>query len=195
MQKQGDGSHTTLGHVLDPSPASRHWMCQNSYTGFRNMTMTNAEPWSLLHLSLPALKQHWMKRKLFLPSWHVLPVHWGGQIHLNPSTRSWQVPPWPQGFGVQSSISAMQNKESLSSTTRLAMAITDKSDKWLLLLRFSLRNRRTTGLLFWISRLSLISAKASFKERSNVKRGFKALGEKFTLCSLFESGSPSKQHF
>lgn len=111
-----------------PQPCKQTPNVPKFTTGFRNVTMTNAEPRSLLHLALPALK-HWMKRKLFLPSWHVLPVHWGGQIHLNPSTRSWQVPPWPQGFGVQSSISAMQNMESLSSTTRLAMAITDKSDK------------------------------------------------------------------
>lgn len=80
----------------------------------------------------------------------------------------------------------MQHKERLSSTTRLAMAVTDKSDKGLLLLRFSLRNRRTTGLLPGVYRLSLISAKPSFKERSNVKMGFKALGEKFTPVAFLQ---------
>lgn len=171
--------------------ANRHWMSsvfQNTSTGFKNMTITNAGPRSLSHLSFPALEQHWMKREQFLPSWHVLPVHWGGQIHLNPSTRSWQVPPWPQGFGEQSSISAMQSKERLSSTTKLAMAVTDKSDKWLLLLGFSLRNRRTTALLLGISRSSLISAKASFKNYSSVKRGSKH-GGKVYPCGLFVSGS------
>lgn len=40
-----------------------------------------------------------------LPNWHVLPVHWGGHTHLNPLTKSRQVPPWEQLFGEQSSMS------------------------------------------------------------------------------------------
>lgn len=32
-------------------------------------------------------------------------------MHLNSPTRSWQVPPWPQGFGEQSSMSAKRGQE------------------------------------------------------------------------------------
>ena len=48
---------------------------------------------------------------MFLPNWHVFPVHCGGHTHLNPLTRSWQVPPWEQLLGEQSSMSGQQEKE------------------------------------------------------------------------------------
>lgn len=181
-----------LDIVLDPSPANRHWMssvCQNTSTGFRNMTMTNAGPWSLLHLSFPSLEQHWMKRKQFLPSWHVLPVHWGGQIHLNPSTRSWQVPPWPQGFGEQSSISVMQSKERLSSAPRLAMAVTDKFDNGLLLTQgFPWGTERQQDFYLEFLGHLWFQQKPPLKIRVVWKRGSKHRG-KFYPCSLFASGS------
>lgn len=84
--------------------------------------------WTMIPLAIifPTKSNTGRREKQFSPSWHVLPVHWGGQIHLNPSTRSWQVPPWPQGFGEQSSISVRQNKERLSSVTKQAMSVTDK---------------------------------------------------------------------
>lgn len=41
------------------------------------------------------------------PMRQVFPVHWGGQAHLKPLTRSWQVPPWLQGFTRHSSTSEM----------------------------------------------------------------------------------------
>lgn len=49
-----------------------------------------------------------------LPNWHVLPVHWGGHTHLNPLTKSWQVPPWEQLFGEQSSMSVGQKGKGLA---------------------------------------------------------------------------------
>lgn len=154
-----------------------------------------------IHLPSPCQSITGWREKQFSPSWHVLPVHWGGQIHLNPSTRSWQVPPWPQGFGEQSSISVMQNKERLSSVTQQAMSVTDKFDKWLLLLGFALRNRKTTGFLFVISRSTLISAKASFKNNSSVKGGSKHRGRHLYLWpfykwkSDFDPARLSKEYF
>lgn len=39
------------------------------------------------------------------PIRHILPLQWGGQVHLKPLTKSWQVPPCLHGLGVQSSTS------------------------------------------------------------------------------------------
>lgn len=141
-----------------------------------------------MHLPAPTPSNTGQREKQFSPSWHVLPVHWGGQIHLNPSTRSWQVPPWPQGFGEQSSISVMQIKERLTSVTEQAMSVTHKFDKWLLLLGFDLRKRQTTGLLLGISRSTLISAKAPLKNNSSVKWSSKHREEVYTR-GLFASRS------
>lgn len=55
--------------------------------------------------SLTAHYQRQRGHRLLLPNWHVLPVHWGGHTHSNPSTKSWQVPPWEQLLGEQSSMS------------------------------------------------------------------------------------------
>lgn len=186
---------------LDLSPANRHRMssmCQNASTGFRNMTVSNAGLWSLLHLSFPALEQHWMKTKQFLPSWHVLPVHWGGQIHLNPSTRSWQVPPWPQGFGEQSSISVMQNKERLSSTARLAMAVWTSLTNGCCYSGFSWGTEEHQD--FYLE----FTGYLWFQQKPHLKRGnggSKHWGKSLPLwpfCkwkSYLDPASPSKQHF
>lgn len=51
------------------------------------------------------------------------------------------------------------------------MSATDKFD--LLLLGFAPRNRKMTGLLLGVSRCTLVSAKAYFKNNSSVKGGSK----------------------
>ena len=60
---------------------------------------------------------------VLLPSWHVLPVHWGGHTHLNPLTKSWQVPPWEQLFGEQSSMSVRQREERVGNLISVHLTI------------------------------------------------------------------------
>jgi len=76
------------------------------------------------------------------------------------------------------------------------MSVADKFDKWLLLLGFALRNRKTTELLLGISRSTLISAKACFKNNSSGKGGSKHKGRSLHLWkSDFDPASLSKQYF
>lgn len=179
-----EGSHSMLWDRPRPQSCKHRHLTfsvrQNTSIGFGTINVPNAKGtialacWTTIPFAFlppPPQSNIGWREKQFSPSWHVLPVHWGGQIHLNPSTRSWQVPPWPQGFGEQSSISATRSKERLSSVTGQAMSVTDKFDKWLPLLGFAPRNRKTTGLLLGISRSTLISAKAPFKNNSSVKGG------------------------
>lgn len=69
------------------------------------LSMMCADPHGGPHAHLPLMIKANLGAGTFLPNWHVLPVHWGGHTHLNPLTKSRQVPPWEQLFGEQSSMS------------------------------------------------------------------------------------------
>lgn len=140
-------------------------------------------PFAFISLHPPQSNTGWREEQ-FSPSWHVLPVHWGGQIHLNPSTRSWQVPPWPQGFGEQSSISVKQSKERLRLCVYSDFYIYSDFSKSLLLFNSSVKwdskHRRRSLHLWPFGKWQLYFgagnlSKQYFKQRARMLQKFSVL--------------------